>query len=99
MDALYRYQRKTGNIPDALATRPDPPSPIVDFFLSAFQFLSRFRGSNGFGMNPISYQDIVRFGERIEFTMFTEFSFAEVISEMDQAYLAAMHEKMKAQPK
>lgn len=97
MDALYRYQKKTGETPQAFLDRPPIPTPEVDFLLTAFRTLSGFRGSNGFGLNPLSYSDVVLYADRVGLDRQAEFFFVEAMSAMDQAFLDIMAEKIKSQ--
>lgn len=100
MDALAIYQRRTGDIPPALRNRPEDPSPEAEFYLHAFYFLSGFRGSNGFGMNPLSYEAAADYAERVGCFRAEEFfPFMEAMRALDQVYLTHAHEKQNREAK
>ena len=94
MVALETYQERTGNVPQALQDKPDDPTAAASFYLNAFDFLSSFRGSNGFSMNPISYADIAHYARQIGYTDPSDFfPLAEVVGRLDRVYLIHQSEK------
>ena len=69
--------------------KPDSTALDVQFLLEAFFFLSGFRGSGGFGANPLAYADVANFAVRVGYSDATEFFFfMDAISALDRAYLA-----------
>ena len=87
LDALKLYQKRTGIVPPALLEKPEEASPEASFYLGAFDFLSSFRGSNGFSLTPISYSDIAHYAEKVGHTEPDEFFFlAEVVGALDREY-------------
>lgn len=87
LDALLLYQERYGTVPPALLARPEDPSPQASFYLSAFDLLSSFRGSNGFSLNPIPYADIAHYAAQVGYTSPEEFfEFASAIGTLDREY-------------
>lgn len=95
IDALLLSYARTGNVPQALASRPTL-TPEIAFFLECFGFLSRHRQSNGYTRNPIPLVDIVAVAGPLGFRTSDEFLFfAEIMSEMDVEYMTYQDERLK----
>lgn len=94
MDAMRIYEKRTGVMPKALSEKPTEVSPDVAFYLNAFDFLSRFRGSNGFALNPLQYSDIAHYAEKVGYSDPDEFFFlAEILGALDTEYRKIQAEK------
>jgi hypothetical protein len=80
--------KKTGELPPALANKPDI-TPDYAFYLNSFFFLSKFRGSSGYGPNPLSLSDIWEFCRKVGFhDADMQFFFADIMHACDSVYLA-----------
>jgi hypothetical protein len=86
-------------LPPALASRPWVTVDI-QFYLSAFFFLTRFRGSNGFGLNPLAFADVDRYAIMSGYADPEDrLFFAEVMNECDHIYLEKERKKQEAKKK
>lgn len=97
VDALRLSYRKTGTVPKALAEQPEL-TPDIRFYLDAFYQLSRFRGSNGFGVNPLVYSEISAYAVSCGFEQhsWSHEVFLDVLAELDSAYTEFMRQKQEA---
>ena len=99
MDALRLSYKKTGVVPPALAEQP-VITPDLQFYLESFFFLSSFRGSSGFGPNPLAFSDVYRYAELIGYTSPEDFlPFAEMMRACDQVYLEVHRNEADSKPK
>lgn len=94
------HQKRTGDVPQALRNKPDDPPPDVEFLLHAFFFLSGFRGSNGFGMNPIPYLASADYADRVGYSDPVDFfPFMEAMQALDREYLRHLSDKQDREAK
>jgi hypothetical protein len=97
MDALRLSYKRTGVVPKALKDQPDMTRE-VKFYLDCFRSLARFRGGSGFGLNPLSYADVTKLAQDLEYEPgSTEFLFfLDMMSALDAAYLKYSQEKSES---
>ena len=85
--------RKTGIVPPALLSKPDV-TPDMHFYLDAFNLLSGFRGSSGFGANPLSYGSVADFAEKVGYNQPGDyFFFLDMMSALDSEFLRIIAER------
>jgi len=99
LDALRLYEQRSGKTPKALLDRPPDPTPDIAFYLTAFRFLSNFRGSNGFAIEPLRYADVAHYAAQMELEGDEFFFFAEVLAALDHAYRSHVTEKPASKKK
>ena len=98
-DALWISYQKTGVVPPALEQKP-VFTPDLLFYIEAFFYLSSFRGSNGFGANPLALQDILSYCALIGYTSEDDvLFFSEVMRACDHVFLEEQQKQSKAKEK
>ena len=80
-------------MPEELANAPELPEP-VKYLWGFFLDLSRQRGSNGFGVLPLSYSDIHAWQQLNELSL--DRWELDAILRLDGAYLACVNKPKKA---
>lgn len=86
-------------MPPALQSRPEG-SPEVEFVLWSFTQLNHFRQDSGFGISPLSFQDIVQYAQLVGYTDADDvLRLTRLISMCDAVYLKRASDKRKSQSK
>jgi hypothetical protein len=97
LDALRLSYKRTGEVPKALRDQPDLTKE-VRFYLDCFRSLTRFRGGSGFGLNPLSYSDVTKLAQDLEYEPGSAsfLFFLDMMSALDSEYLRHSQEKSES---
>lgn len=95
---LQAQAEKDSRARSLLAERPQVPWHLQSY-LNAFNYLSHRRQAGFSGMQPLSMEAVIEYGEKMGFSGVWPF-YLRVIDELDSEWLEAQARKLKAaQPK
>ncbi len=94
LQVLQQFQKTTGQTPPALASMPKL-KPECKPYLDAFRVLSAARGSNGFGLNPITVGEIKDYALMEGLTREEALKVLRMVQALDNAFLSYLADKNK----